>query len=99
MTIPSLCRVPPPCHPNSRSSLRPPQNPGGHGDGDQLSSCQSPVTAQCPLHFTARRHPRVQSPSGTSFQPMGAIYLPTKAEAPEDADTETMQLMKEDTAS
>ncbi|KAM6364604.1 scavenger receptor cysteine-rich domain-containing protein DMBT1-like [Pluvialis apricaria] len=46
----------------------------------------------------ARRHPRVQSPSATSFQPMGAIYLPTKAEAPEDADTETMQLMKEDTA-
>ncbi|XP_074666362.1 scavenger receptor cysteine-rich domain-containing protein DMBT1-like isoform X1 [Strix aluco] len=40
--------------------------------------------------------PRHQRASAMSFQP--AIYLPTKAEAPEDADTETMQLMKEDAA-
>lgn len=30
---------------------------------------------------------------------MGDIYLPTKAEASEDLDTETTQLMTEDTAS
>ncbi|XP_074423582.1 scavenger receptor cysteine-rich domain-containing protein DMBT1-like isoform X1 [Larus michahellis] len=47
-------------------------------------------------HAGARRHP--QRPSATSFQPMGAIYVPTKADAPEDANTETMQLMKEDAA-
>ncbi|XP_009474645.1 PREDICTED: deleted in malignant brain tumors 1 protein-like [Nipponia nippon] len=46
----------------------------------------------------ARWHPRDQSASATSFQPMGAIYVPTKAEASEDADTETTQLTKEDAA-
>ncbi|XP_054664396.1 deleted in malignant brain tumors 1 protein-like isoform X4 [Grus americana] len=46
----------------------------------------------------AHRHPGDQSTAATSFQPMGSIYLPTKAEVFEDADTETTQLMKEDTA-
>ncbi|XP_075301986.1 scavenger receptor cysteine-rich domain-containing protein DMBT1 isoform X3 [Opisthocomus hoazin] len=41
---------------------------------------------------------RDQSASATSSQPVGAIYLPTKAEAPEDNDTEMTQLMKEDAA-
>ena len=53
------------------------------------------MTARCPLHLTARRD---QSASATSSQPVGAIYLPTKAEAPEDNDTEMTQLMKEDAA-
>ncbi|XP_075581589.1 scavenger receptor cysteine-rich domain-containing protein DMBT1 [Pelecanus crispus] len=44
----------------------------------------------------ARWHPRDQSTSAMSFQPVGAIYLPTTAEAPEDA--ETTQLTKEDAA-
>ncbi|XP_076213008.1 scavenger receptor cysteine-rich domain-containing protein DMBT1-like isoform X1 [Aptenodytes patagonicus] len=46
----------------------------------------------------AHQHPGDQNTSATSFRPVGAIYLPTKAEAPEDADTEMTQLMKEDAA-
>ncbi|KAM9510578.1 scavenger receptor cysteine-rich domain-containing protein DMBT1-like [Guaruba guarouba] len=41
---------------------------------------------------------RDQGAPSTSFQPMGTIYLPTAAEAPEDNDTEMMQLMEEDAA-
>ncbi|XP_069738808.1 scavenger receptor cysteine-rich domain-containing protein DMBT1-like [Phaenicophaeus curvirostris] len=36
------------------------------------------------------------SSSGTSYQPVGAIYHPSPAEAPEDLDVETTQLMKDD---
>ncbi|XP_068277903.1 CD5 antigen-like [Nyctibius grandis] len=55
---------------------------------------------RCMAAAQAGAHQRLvdQSISAMSFQPAGAIYLPTKAEAPEDADTETTQLMKEDAA-
>ncbi|XP_072703748.1 scavenger receptor cysteine-rich domain-containing group B protein-like [Ciconia boyciana] len=46
----------------------------------------------------AHRHPGDQSTSATPFQPGRAIYLPTKAEAPEDTNTEMTELMKEDAA-
>ncbi|XP_064293638.1 deleted in malignant brain tumors 1 protein [Phalacrocorax carbo] len=46
----------------------------------------------------ARWRPGDQSTSATSFQPMGAIYHPSKAEASEDTNAETTQLMKEDAA-
>ncbi|KAM6226174.1 scavenger receptor cysteine-rich domain-containing protein DMBT1-like isoform 4-T4 [Porphyrio hochstetteri] len=55
---------------------------------------------RCMAATQARAHQRLgnQSTSATSFQSMGAIYLPTKAEAQEDTNTETTQLMKEDAA-
>ncbi|XP_009955617.1 PREDICTED: deleted in malignant brain tumors 1 protein-like [Leptosomus discolor] len=75
---------------------------GWEGSGALLEelSClgSESLLLECQQRTTARQHPMDQSTSGTSFQPMGAIYLPTKAEAPEDADTETTQLMKEDAA-
>lgn len=82
--------------PSSLTPSQPPQNPGGWGDGGQPCGCQSLVTDPCPLHLTARRHPRDHSTSAMSFQPTGGIYLPTKTESPEDTDTEMTQLTKED---
>lgn len=85
-------------HPSWQLLPQPPRNARGHGHGAQVSSCWIPVPAPCPFYLAARRRPGDQSSSATTFQPMGAIYLPTKAEAPDSVDTETTQLMKEDMA-